>query len=43
VQAEKKAEQKPIDTNAPIVVDVRTTEEFEDGAYRMPSISRWTN
>ncbi len=33
VQAEKKAEQKPIDTNAPIVVDVRTTEEFEDGAY----------
>lgn len=30
---EEKAETKTVDTNAPIVVDVRTVEEFEDGAY----------
>lgn len=30
---EEKVETKAVDTNAPIVVDVRTVEEFEDGAY----------
>lgn len=30
---EKAAEKKVVDENAPIVVDVRTVEEFEDGAY----------
>jgi rhodanese-related sulfurtransferase len=30
---EEKVETKTIDTNAPIVVDVRTVEEFEEGAY----------
>lgn len=33
VNEEKKAETKKVDTNSPIVVDVRTVEEFEDGAY----------
>lgn len=30
---EEKIETKTVDVNAPIVVDVRTVEEFEDGAY----------
>lgn len=30
---EKAVEKKAVDDNAPIVVDVRTVEEFEDGAY----------
>lgn len=32
-KVEEKTETKAVDVNSPIVVDVRTTEEFEDGAY----------
>ncbi|MFA5329828.1 MAG: FAD-dependent oxidoreductase [Prolixibacteraceae bacterium] len=32
-KAEEKSTAKPVDVNSPIVVDVRTVEEFEDGAY----------
>ena len=32
-QAEEKTEEQVIDSNSPIVIDVRTKEEFEGGAY----------